>query len=157
MAFTKLPSGTYGARQPPASNPVVKLLARGMTWWHRRRGNRFLDMDLLYVTTVGAKTGQRRQTPVARIAYGDAWLIVASAAGAVVHPGWYHNIAAHPDQVWIEVDGGQQRVGVEQLEGVERERAWSRVTSQHPRYADYQRKTDRQIPVLRLTPVSSQS
>ena len=156
MAVTKLPPGTYGARQPPTSNPVVKLMARAMAWWHRRRGDRFLDMDLLYLTTVGAKTGQRRQTPVARIADGGAWLIVASAAGAVAHPGWYHNIAAHPDQVWIEVGGMQQRVEVEQLEGTERERGWSQVTSQHPRYADYHRKTDRQIPVLRLTPAASQ-
>jgi len=156
MAVTKLPPGTYGARQPPTSNPVVKLMARAMAWWHRRRDDRFLDMDLLYLTTVGAKTGQRRQTPVARIADGGAWLIVASAAGAVAHPGWYHNIAAHPDQVWIEVGGVQQRVEVEQLEGTERERGWSQVTSQHPRYADYQRKTDRQIPVLRLTPAASQ-
>lgn len=156
MALTKPPPGTYGARQPSASNPVAKLIARAMTWWHRRRGDRFLDMDLLYVTTVGARTGQRRQTPVARIADDGAWLIVASAAGAAAHPGWYHNIAAHPDQVWIEGDGVQQRVHVEQLEGAERERAWSKVTSQHPRYADYQSKTDRQLPVLRLTPESSQ-
>ena len=154
MAFEKLPSGTYGARMLPPSNPVVKLMARVMAWWHRRRGNRFLDMDVLYLTTVGAKTGQHRETPVARIADGDAWLIIASAAGARTHPGWYHNIAEHPDQVWIEVDGVQQRVQVDQVDGAERTRAWSQVTSQHPRYADYQRKTDRQIPVLRLTPVS---
>lgn len=154
MAFEKLPSGTHGARLPPPSNPVVKLMARATTWWHRRRGNRFLDMDVLYLTTVGARTGQRRQTPVARIADGDAWLIVASAAGAAAHPGWYHNIAAHPDQVWIEVDGVHEHVDVEQPEGAERERVWSKITAQHPRYADYQRRTDRRIPVLRLTPVS---
>lgn len=155
MAFTKLPPGTYGARQPAASNPLVRLMARAMTWWHRRRGDRFLDMDLLYLTTVGARSGQRRQTPVARIADGDAWLVVASSGGAAAHPGWYHNIAAHPDQVWIEVEGAQQRVEAEQLEGAERERAWRRVTAQHPRYAGYQRRTDRHIPVLRLTPVAS--
>lgn len=155
MAFSKLPPGSYGARPPPASNPVAKLVARAMTWWHRRRGDRFLDMDLLYLTTVGARSGERRQTPVARIADGDAWLIVASAAGARTHPGWYHNIAAHPDQTWIEVDGVEQRVDVEQLDGAERTRAWSLVTSRHPRYATYQRKTDRQIPLLRLTPVPS--
>lgn len=156
MAFTKLPSGTYGARPPPASNPVAKLVARVMTWWHRRRGDRFLDMDLLYLTTVGATTEQRRQTPVARIADGDGWLIVASAAGARTHPGWYHNVAAHPDQVSIEIGGKAQRVEVEQLEGAERERAWSQVTSRHARYAKYEHKTDREIPVLRLTPASSQ-
>lgn len=156
MAFTKSPPGTYGARQPPTSNPVARLMARAMTWWHRRRGNKFLNMDLLYLTTIGARSGERRQTPVARIADGDAWLIIASAAGAAAHPGWYHNIAAHPDQVWIEVDGVEQHVEVDQLEGAEHERAWSLVTSRHPRYADYQAKTDRQIPVLRLTPVASQ-
>jgi deazaflavin-dependent oxidoreductase (nitroreductase family) len=68
---------------------------------HRRKGDRFQGMDLLYLTTVGAKTGQKRQNPVSRFPDGeDSWLVVASSAGAARHPAWYHNIAAHPDQVW---------------------------------------------------------
>ncbi len=67
------------------------------------------------------------------------------------HPAWYHNIVAHPDDVWVEVSGVKNRVQVEQLEGESRDRAWELVTGQAPRFRSYQAKTDRQLPVLRLT------
>jgi len=109
-------------------------------------------MDLLYLTTVGAKTGQKRQTPVARFEDGeDAWLVVASAAGSAHHPAWYYNIAAHPDQVWVEFGGQQMRVNPVQLDGDARAQAWQRITQTQPRYAGYEKKTDRAIPVLRLS------
>ena len=98
MSFQKSPGGTRGARVPP-SNAVTRTLNRVAMSWHRRSGDKFQGQDLLYLTTIGAKTGQKRQTAVARFADGeDAWLVVASAAGAAHHPGWYHNMAAHPDQ-----------------------------------------------------------
>ncbi len=109
-------------------------------------------MDLLYLTTVGAKSGQKRQSTVARFADGDdAWLVVASAGGAAHHPAWYHNIAAHPDQVWIEFGGKQIRVTPTQLDGDERAQAWQRITQSQSRYLGYEQKTDRAIPVIRLT------
>ena len=109
-------------------------------------------MDLLYLTTVGAKTGQKRQVAVARVADGDdAWLVVASAGGSAHHPGWYHNIAAHPDQVWIEFGGRELRVIPTQLEGDARAQAWQQVTKAVPRFAGYERQTDRTLPVIRLT------
>ncbi len=115
-------------------------------------GDRFLGMDLLYLTTTGAKTGQQRVTPLARFPDGDgAWLVVASAAGSARHPGWYHNVAAHPDQVWIEMGGQRIRVSAEQLDGTRREEAWQRIVASQPRYAGYQRKTDRVLPVIRLS------
>jgi len=108
--------------------------------------------DLLYVTTVGAKTGQKRQSTVARFPDGeDAWLVVASAGGSARHPAWYHNIAAHPDQVWIEFGGHQLRVTPTQLDGDARAQAWQRITQLQPRYAGYEQKTDRAIPVIRLS------
>jgi deazaflavin-dependent oxidoreductase (nitroreductase family) len=108
-------------------------------------------MDLLYLTTVGAKTGQKRQSTVARFPDGeDAWLVVASAAGSAHHPAWCHNIAAHRDQVWIEFGGHQLQVTPTQLEGEARAHAWQRITPIQPRYAGYEQKTDRAIPVIRL-------
>jgi len=110
MSFQKPPGGTRGARIPP-SNAVTRALNRVAMSWHRRSGDKFQGQDLLYLTTVGAKTGQKRQTAVARFPDGeDAWLVVASAGGSAHHPAWYHNIAAHPDQVWIEFGGRQLRV-----------------------------------------------
>jgi deazaflavin-dependent oxidoreductase (nitroreductase family) len=154
MAFEKTPSGTRGARGPSGSSAVSRFVGRMMVKLHRRSGDRFMGMDLLYLTTVGAKTGEKRLTPVARFPDGEGnWLVVASLAGSARNPGWYHNIAAHPDQVWIEASGRRSRVTVEQLDGERRERAWQQIVASQPRYAGYQRKTDRVLPVIRLSPV----
>ncbi len=151
MSFQKTPSGTRGARGA-GSNPVTRTIMRAMTSWHRRSGDKFQGMDLLYLTTVGAKTGQKRQSTVARFPDGeDAWLVVASASGSAHHPAWYHNIAAHPDQVWIEFGGRHMRVNATQLDGDARAHAWQRITQIQPRYAGYEQKTDRAIPVIRLS------
>jgi len=111
-----------------------------------------MGMDLLYLTTIGAKTGEKRQTALARFPDGpESWLVVASSAGSARNPGWYHNIAAHPDQVWIELAGQQLRATAEQLDGDRREEAWQRIIASQPRYAGYQRKTDRVLPIIRLS------
>jgi deazaflavin-dependent oxidoreductase (nitroreductase family) len=121
---------------------------------HRLSGNRFAGMDLLYLSTVGARSGQTRTTPVARFDDGGGgWFVVASAGGAATHPGWYHNIAAHPDDVHAEVGGVRHRVQVEQLDGDARDAAWRAIVERAPRFGGYEQKTDRSIPVLRLTPV----
>src|SRR5215475_4750390 len=149
MSFQKTPGGTRAARGAGNSNALTRLVMRMMTSWHRRSGDKFQGMDLLYLTTVGAKSGEKRQVTVSRFADGDdSWLVVASMGGAAHNPAWYHNIAAHPDQVWVEVGGQQHRVTATQLEGDEREQAWQRITQSQPRYAGYQTKTDRVIPVI---------
>ena len=152
MPIRKLPEGSRGVRTPPRllSKMMTPLLLR----IHRRSGNTFMGMDLLYLTTTGARSGQSRTTPVARIADGDSWIVVASAGGSARHPAWYHNIAAHPDQVWAEVSGTRHQVTVEQLDGEARDRAWALVTAAAPRFQEYLDKTDRQLPVLRLTPTA---
>jgi deazaflavin-dependent oxidoreductase (nitroreductase family) len=150
MSFQTTPGGTRGGRGV-SSNAMTRAVMRVMTSWHRRSGDKFQGMDLLYLTTVGAKTGQKRQSTVSRFADGDdAWLVVASAGGSARHPAWYHNIAAHPDQVWVEFGGRQLRVTPTQLDGDARAQAWQRITRLQPRYAGYEQKTDRTIPVVRL-------
>jgi deazaflavin-dependent oxidoreductase (nitroreductase family) len=124
---------------------------------HRRKGYKFMGMDVLFLTTIGRKTGQRRETPVAWFPDAeDAWLIVASAAGAARNPDWYRNLAAHPDQVWIDLPGKRALpVTPEQLDGARRDEAWSRIVRAQPRYAKYQEKTDRLLPVLRFAPATT--
>jgi deazaflavin-dependent oxidoreductase (nitroreductase family) len=151
VSFQKTPSGTRGGRGPGRSNAFTRFVTRMMIKQHRRSGDKFQGLDLLYLTTTGAKTGQKRMTPVAYFADGDGWLVVASSAGAARHPGWYHNMAAHPDQIWIELGGEQFRVVAEQLDGARREAALQRITGEQPRYAKYQQKTDRVLPVIRLS------
>jgi deazaflavin-dependent oxidoreductase (nitroreductase family) len=151
MSMDTLPSGTHGARTPPRL--LSKIIGPLMLRVHRRSGDRFNGMDLLYLTTVGARSGERRTTPVARFDDGaGGWFVVASAGGTARHPGWYHNVVAHPDQVWAEVSGANRRVDVEQLEGETRDRTWALVTERSPGFKAYETKTDRQLPILRLTP-----
>jgi deazaflavin-dependent oxidoreductase (nitroreductase family) len=156
MTIQKLPAGTRGARTPPklllkALMPILKRI-------HRRKGDRFRGTDLLYLTTVGARTGQPRTNPVARFDDGrGGWLIVASFGGAARHPGWYHNIVAHPDRVWAEVQNITHHVAVEQLAATAHDDAWAYITAQSRNFIDYLDKTDRRLPVLRLTPTAGET
>lgn len=153
MSFEKTPSGKRG-NPAMRTNAVTRFMISAMQRYHRFRGDRFMGMDLLYLTTVGAKSGEKRRVALSRFASEQGWLVVASAGGAKVQPAWYHNIAAHPDQVWAEVGGTSFRVRVEQLQGEQREDAWKRITAEQPRYLGHQDKTDRQIPILELTPAT---
>jgi len=111
---------------------------------------------LLLLETMGARTGRRRQTTLGWFPDEDAsrraWLIVASAAGAATHPAWYLNLARRPDDVSIEVGGERIAVRAQSLHGAERERAWTRVVALAPGYGKYARDTDREIPIVCLTP-----
>jgi deazaflavin-dependent oxidoreductase (nitroreductase family) len=119
---------------------------------HRLTGSKMGGRPLLYLSTVGAKSGQRRTAVVMPFPEGDdAWLIVASKGGAPSHPAWFYNLAAHPDQVVVEVEGRKTAVTPQTLTGEERATAWQRIISERPNFASYETKTDRQIPVIRLT------
>ena len=119
------------------------------------RRMRIQGRPLLLLTTIGAKTGRRRQTTLAYFPdeerTSESWLIVASAAGSAAHPSWYVNLARDP-RAWIEVDGGERAVRAESLHAEERERAWRRVVALAPGYGPYAEKTDREIPIVRLVP-----
>jgi deazaflavin-dependent oxidoreductase (nitroreductase family) len=150
------PAGTRGARMPGASSPIAKWVSRMMGRQHRRAGYKFQGMDVLFLTTTGRKSGQPHENPVSWFADGDdAWLIVAAAAGSAKNPAWYVNMAARPDQVWIELPDRKLRVTPEQLAGERREEAWQRITTIQPRFTKYQTKTDRPLPVLRLVPAET--
>jgi deazaflavin-dependent oxidoreductase (nitroreductase family) len=154
MAFEKTPSGTHGQRMPGIGSPVAKWLNKQMIKRQRRKssGSAVPGQNTLVLTTTGAKTGQPRETLLGSFADGDnAWLIVASFAGNAKNPAWYHNLAAHPDQAQIEVGGKKAKVTASQLSGAERADAWQRIVTASPRYAGYATKTDREIPIIRLT------
>ena len=151
MSFTTR-NGTRGARQPKAGR-LIRWFNERTANRIRTKGGKFMGFDALVLTTIGAKSGIERQTPVGWFGTGDdaSWLIVASAAGAPKNPAWYYNLAANPDKVTIELAGRRIPVAAEQLHGSEREEAWQRITTASPRFAQYQVKTDREIPVIRLT------
>lgn len=141
-------AGTRGGSQPAGF--WYRLLNVVMTPLIRRRGS-LGGMNALLLTTVGRKTGKARTNPLNWFPGPDgSWLIVASAAGAVANPSWYYNLKANPDNVRIEVDGRSIPVHAEQLSGSERDEAWRKVSA-HKRFTEYQEKTDRQLPIIRLT------
>ncbi|MEQ7128281.1 nitroreductase family deazaflavin-dependent oxidoreductase [Actinopolymorpha sp. B11F2] len=119
----------------------------------RRGRGTFMGMDVLILHTVGRRHGQPRETPLAWFADGDdARLIVASGGGSQ-HPDWYVNLMANSDRASIELPG-RDAVPVipHRLEDADREQAWQRIAAAQPRIAKYQAKSDREYPVIRLTP-----
>jgi len=143
------PAGTRGGRQP-RTGLMLRLINKNAASRFRRTG-KMLGFSGLILTTVGARSGAERTSPVGWWPGPDgSWLIVAAANGAARNPAWYHNIAAHPGNVQIEVDGHRIGVTAEQLHGAERTRAWQQIAAATPRFAHYQDKTDRELPVIRL-------
>jgi len=117
----------------------------------RGRGD-FMGMEVLILNTVGSRSGQPRETPVAWFADGaDSWLVVASGGGSR-HPDWHVNLMAHPDRASIELPGRDTLpVAPHLLDGADRAQAWQRIAAAAPRIAKYQSKSDREYPVVRLT------
>lgn len=150
MSVEITPNGTRGGRFP--GGPLVKAMLGLNAALYRLVGGRGMS-GMLLLTTVGARTGRERTAPVAWFPDGeDAWLVVASAGGAATHPAWYRNLAANPDQVWIQVGSRRLKVRARSLSGDERDERWRRIVAKAPNFGNYERKTDRQIPVVRLTP-----
>lgn len=113
-------------------------------------GGRFEGAPMILVHHVGARTGTERVNPLVYFADGDRILIVASKGGAPTNPDWYHNLKAKPR---TEVEVGTERFPVEvaEVNGDERAAVWERIVAAMPGFGDYQRNTDRTIPVLALT------
>jgi deazaflavin-dependent oxidoreductase (nitroreductase family) len=144
------PSGSRGVSQPGIAKQFLKLFNKFSAGRIRKTG-KFGELPSLVLTTVGSKSGQERKTPLAYFqSDGGGWLIVASFAGATKNPSWYYNLAAHPDQVSIEFSGQTKSVVAEQLHGSERETAWRQITAASQRFKEYQEKTDRELPIIRL-------
>jgi deazaflavin-dependent oxidoreductase (nitroreductase family) len=112
----------------------------------------YVGRKALVLTTVGAKTGERRESPVAYSLDGDRYVIVASKGGADEHPAWYFNLLADP-LVTIEVNRLTFRARATVAEGDERDRLWSQHVAEQPGIGEYPGRTRRVIPVVVLTPV----
>jgi len=110
-------------------------------------------LPLILLTTIGAKSGKIRKTPLMRVEHDGEYAIVASLGGAPKNPVWYFNVTAHPR---VELQDGQVAKDYEAREvfGDEKAAWWERAVEAFPDYAEYQTKTDRQIPVFVLTPIN---
>jgi F420H(2)-dependent quinone reductase len=115
-------------------------------------GTHMNGMPVILLTTVGAKTGKLRKTPLMRVEHNGEYAAVASLGGAPKNPVWYYNISKNPR---VELQDGRvtQDYDAREVFGDEKAVWWERAVAAYPDYADYQTKTDRQIPVFVLTPV----
>ena len=110
----------------------------------------FEHTPLLLLTTIGAKSGQCRTTPLGYMPEGDRLIVIASSGGAPTHPDWYHNLVAHP-QVTVEVGTEAFDAIAVVAEDEERDRLWTKGVALYPSLAEHQAKTTRQIPVIALS------
>lgn len=117
-----------------------------------RVGGNFEGAPLLLLHTTGAKSGQDRVHPMMYQDLGDGSVAVfASKAGAPDNPAWFHNVQATPD-VTAEIGTETRPFRARTATGDERERIWTKQKADHPGFADYEAKTDREIPVVILDP-----
>jgi F420H(2)-dependent quinone reductase len=132
--------------------------------WAREQADKYIESGgtegtdlqgkpVVLLTTVGAKTGKLRKTPLMRVEHNGEYAIVASLGGAPKHPVWYYNVVQNPR---VELQDGTVTRDYDAREVVGDGKAvwWERAVAAFPPYAEYQTKTDRQIPVFVLTPVS---
>jgi deazaflavin-dependent oxidoreductase (nitroreductase family) len=118
---------------------------------HGRVGGDFEGAPLLLLHSTGARSGQERVSPVMYLRDGDRYLVFASKGGAPDNPDWYHNLKAHPDAT-IEVGDDVLEVRAEELARAERDEKYAQQAALYPGFADYERHTDRLIPVVALVP-----
>jgi len=112
-------------------------------------GGPFAGRDLLMLTTIGAKSGQQRTSPLLSFTDDDRLYVIASQAGAPNHPGWYHNLLANPEAT-VEIGGERYPIRAGAAESAERDRLFAAAVAQDERIGESQRKTTRTIPVVFL-------
>ncbi|MEU5617856.1 nitroreductase family deazaflavin-dependent oxidoreductase [[Kitasatospora] papulosa] len=115
------------------------------------QGTTMRGMPVILLTTRGAKSGKLRKTPLMRVEHDGQYAVVASLGGAPKHPVWYYNVLADPE---VELRDGtvRQDMTAREITGEEKALWWSRAVEAFPDYAEYQTKTDREIPVFVLSP-----
>jgi deazaflavin-dependent oxidoreductase (nitroreductase family) len=118
------------------------------------KGNTLLDtgMPVIIVSTRGNKSGKVRKTPLMRVEHDGEYALVASKGGAPEHPVWFYNLLADPDTVVVQDGPEPVEVTVREASGDEKREWWDRAVAAYPPYAEYQAKTDRQIPLFIATP-----
>ncbi|MET0324102.1 MAG: nitroreductase family deazaflavin-dependent oxidoreductase [Ilumatobacteraceae bacterium] len=118
------------------------------------KGTTIRGLPVVVLTSIGAKSGKLRKTPLMRVEHGGRYAVVASLGGAPQHPVWYHNLVADPH---VELQDGplKEDMIAREVTGDERAEWWDHAVAAYPDYAEYQQKTDRVIPVFVLEPTAT--
>lgn len=133
------------------ADAAFRVFIQGHVKFYQATGGRLAGKELLLLTTTGRKTGRLRVNPLRRIEDGDNYLIAASVGGAPSHPGWYFNVKDNP-HVQVQVGSTVENRIARITAGGERDRLWKRFVAADKRFAAYEKRTDRVIPVVVLEP-----
>ena len=137
---------------------VLKAFTRFNVWVYRLSSGRLMNKlggdAICLITMTGAKSGKRRTIPLMYVPYKAGVLLVASQGGAPKHPVWYYNLVAHPD-IEVEEGGRTLKLTARVLQGEERAAAWPVCVEHYADYADYENRTNREIPVFYCEPRNS--
>jgi deazaflavin-dependent oxidoreductase (nitroreductase family) len=139
-------SGEYA----PSASDWAREQAEKIESTNGAKGTTMRGMPVIVLTSRGAKTGKLRKTALMRVEHDGQYAVVGSLGGAPKNPVWVYNVRAEPH---VELQDGPEKHDylAREIEGAERELWWKRAVEAYPDYADYQRKTDRVIPVFVLT------
>ncbi len=139
----------------PVNPSLIKMMSAIYLFWYRLTGGAIggslAGRPILLLTTPGRKSGRRRTTPLQYFEDGGNMIVIASNGGNPRHPVWWLNLERNPEAE-VQVRNEKSRVRAEKAEGEERERLWEAAVETYSGYADYQRTTNREIPVVVLRP-----
>lgn len=146
----------YTPTQERVGNVVIRVMSAANVWIYRltggRVGGRFLrGAPVLLLTSIGCKSGQPRVAPLLYLRDGDDLVIVASKGGMSRHPTWYRNVQANPE-VEVEVGSERRKMRARTASPAEKAALWPKLVAMYPDYDDYQARTEREIPVVVLSP-----
>jgi F420H(2)-dependent quinone reductase len=145
-----VPKATLDGEYVPSPAPWVRDQVETYERTGGREANTLGDTGLpvVIVTMRGNKSGNVRKIALMRVEHDGEYALVASKGGAPQHPVWYHNLKAHPDEVVVQDGPEPFEAGVREVTGDERAAWWDRAVAAYPPYAEYQTRTDREIPVF---------
>jgi deazaflavin-dependent oxidoreductase (nitroreductase family) len=135
--------------------PIVELFWKVHPWLYRISGGRVLGklagMKVLLLTTTGAKSGAQRTTALTYLEADGGYVVIGSFLGEPRHPAWVHNLRANP-RATVQMGSRQLSVLAREARGEQRARLWQQLVAVQPDYRAYETRTDREIPVVVLTP-----
>jgi len=159
LTLSNLLDGLAGEiRSPEGPGAITRRFNQTLIEAYRASGGRLsgelATSPFLLLTTTGARSGKQRTTPLAYLGIDGRIVIIASKGGAQTHPAWYLNLVAHPE-VTVELGEETYPALAVVIEGPERDRLYAAIASRMPAFADYQRRTERRIPVVELRRTST--